>query len=66
MCNLGNDIYAIGGYNRFRLKTAEKYDSLNDSWQRIADMDKFRSHTTSVAVGNKIMVLGGIAHFTKL
>ena len=25
-------------------------------------MEKFRSHTTSLAVGNKIMVLGGNVH----
>lgn len=56
----GGSIYAVGGYNRFRLKTAERYDVASDRWERIADMDKFRSHTSSVAVGGKIVVLGGM------
>ncbi|KAK7482772.1 hypothetical protein BaRGS_00025938, partial [Batillaria attramentaria] len=52
-------IYAVGGFNNFRLTTVECYDPRSDRWTHVAPMEKFRSHHKVLVMDNKIWAIGG-------
>ena len=52
-------IVVSGGYNDDgRLDTVEAYDHVADTWTNMPDMTQFRCHHKSVAVKNKLFVIG--------
>ena len=54
-----NKIYALGGSDEFRLKTAEVYDTGMDQWTAIADMNHHRTYFCALSNDKGIYVLGG-------
>lgn len=58
---LGDSLYALGGHDGENyLKSAERYDILNDCWyQDVADMQSERTSIGVVALNNYIYAIGG-------
>ena len=52
-------IIVSGGYNNGSLNTVEAYDHVGDTWENMANMVKERFGHKSVAVKNKLFVIGG-------
>lgn len=57
----GSFIYVFGGYDRYRLRTAEVYDMYDFNWTRLTNMENYRAHFCAVngRDENYIFVLGG-------
>ena len=56
----GGRVVVSGGRNSFgRLKTVEAYDPVGDTWENIPNMVNERICHKSVAVKNKLFVIGG-------
>ena len=60
-CVFEGSIVASGGYNNYngRLETVEKYDHAADTWTNMPGMVQTRCYHKSVAVRNKLFVVGG-------
>eukprot|EP01018_Ginkgo_biloba_P026742 Gb_38205 [translate_table: standard] len=57
---IGDLIYVAGGQGRIRfLDTAEVYDSKNDVWQPISNLNCVRSSCCGVTLNNQFWVIGG-------
>ena len=52
-------IVVSGGYNREILNTVEAYDHVGDTWENLPNMIIGRDGHKSVAVKNKLFVMGG-------
>ncbi|CAM4550616.1 unnamed protein product [Lepidochelys kempii] len=65
---LDNALYVLGGKHyygvRDTLATAFRYDPVQDSWQRLADMPSARSSFPAVGVAGRIYALGGSSEDT--
>jgi len=61
--NIGNKIYAIGGFRDDTLSwnRVEVYDVSSDTWTRVADMPTSRRYPAACVYDGKIYVMGGIS-----
>ena len=65
----GSHLYLFGGNISHREKyvaTAERFDTVENKWEEIADMQEGRSCAFGVATENKIFVTGGLRDRTRL
>ena len=65
----GSHLYLFGGNISHREKyvaTAERFDTVKNKWEEIADMHEGRSCAFGVATENKIFVAGGLRDRTRL
>ena len=65
----GSHLYLFGGNISHREKyiaTAERFDTMKNKWEEIADMHEGRSCAFGVATENKIFVAGGLRNGTRL
>ena len=65
----GSHLYLFGGNISHREKyvaTAERFDTVKNKWEEIADMHEGRMHAFGVATENKIFVAGGLCNGKKL
>ena len=65
----GSHLYLFGGNISHREKyvaTAERFDTVKNKWEEIADMHEGRSCAFGVATENKIFVAGGLRNGTRL
>ena len=65
----GSHLYLFGGKISHREKyvaTAERFDTVENKWEEIADMHEGRSCAFGVATENKIFVTGGLRDRTRL
>ena len=53
-------IVVSGGYNREILNTVEAYDHVGDTWENMPNLINTRFCHKSVAVKNKLFVIGGL------
>ncbi|KAL9979575.1 hypothetical protein ACROYT_G017253 [Oculina patagonica] len=53
---MGNDLYVLGGLEK---RQARRFDTVENKWERIADMEKERTNACGVAADGKIFVAGG-------
>nr|XP_023695278.1 kelch-like protein 33 [Paramormyrops kingsleyae] len=60
---LGGQVYIAGGCDYYAkgdtLKSAYRYDPVQNTWQRLADMHEFRSNFSLVVRGEKLYAMGG-------
>lgn len=61
-CALNNYIYVVGGIlgPPGPIKTTYRYDILNDTWERMADMHKRRRSIGLVTIDGKLYAFGGV------
>ncbi|KAK6291876.1 hypothetical protein J4Q44_G00376610 [Coregonus suidteri] len=56
-------LYVIGGCEFYAktdtLKSAYRFDPMQDSWQRLADMQEYRSNFSVVVRGDRLYAIGG-------
>ncbi|XP_024290265.2 kelch-like protein 33 [Oncorhynchus tshawytscha] len=56
-------LYVIGGCEFYTktdtLKSVYRYDPMQDSWQRLADMQEYRSNFSVVVWGDRLYAIGG-------
>uniref|UniRef100_A0A4W5LN51 Si:ch211-63p21.8 n=1 Tax=Hucho hucho TaxID=62062 RepID=A0A4W5LN51_9TELE len=56
-------LYVIGGCEFYTktdtLKSVYRYDPMQDSWQRLADMQEYRSNFSVVVRGDRLYAIGG-------
>ena len=50
-----NAVYIIGGH--YTMHTVAEYD--NDQWRRLPDLRQGRRGHGSIAIGNRVVVIGG-------
>ena len=65
----GSHLYLFGGKIPFRevyVVKAERFDTVKNKWEEIADMQEGRSCAFGVATENKIFVTGGLRNGTRL
>ena len=65
----GSHLYLFGGRIRHReeyVAKAQRFDTVENKWEEIADMHEGRSDAFGVATENKIFVAGGLRSGTKL
>ena len=63
----GSHLYLFGGSIRHReVAKAQRFDTVENKWEEIADMHEGRSDAFGVATENKIFVAGGLRNGTKL
>ena len=63
----GSHLYLFGGSIRHReVAKAQRFDTVENKWEEIADMHEGRSDAFGVATENKIFVAGGLRDGTKL
>ena len=65
----GSHLYLFGGkipYREVYVATAERFDTVKNKWEEIADMHEGRSCAFGVATENKIFVTGGLRDRTRL
>ena len=65
----GSHLYLFGGkipYREVYVVKAERFDTVKNKWEEIADMQEGRSCAFGVATENKIFVTGGLRNGTKL
>ena len=63
----GSHLYLFGGSIRHReVAKAQRFDTVENKWEEIADMHEGRSDAFGVATENKIFVAGGLRSGTKL
>ena len=63
----GSHLYLFGGSIRHReVAKAQRFDTVENKWEEIADMHEGRIHAFGVATENKIFVAGGLRSGTKL
>ena len=63
----GSHLYLFGGRIRHReVAKAQRFDTVENKWEEIADMHEGRSDAFGVATENKIFVAGGLRNGTKL
>ena len=65
----GSHLYLFGGnisHTEKYVATAERFDTVENKWEEIADMHEGRMHAFGVATENKIFVAGGLRSGTKL
>ena len=65
----GSHLYLFGGKIPFRevyVVKAERFDTVKNKWEEIADMHEGRMHAFGVATENKIFVAGGLRNGKKL
>ena len=65
----GSHLYLFGGKIPFRevyVVKAERFDTVKNKWEEIADMQEGRSCAFGVATENKIFVAGGLRNGTRL
>jgi N-acetylneuraminic acid mutarotase len=66
---VGRYVYVVGGFEREGQRTTaavERYDIERDRWKRVSDMPIALNHTTAVAHGGRVYVMGGYASATGL
>ena len=54
-------IVVSGGYHNDSLNTVEAYDHVGDTWENMPNMTNGRFRHKSVAVKNKLFVIGGLS-----
>ena len=54
-------IVVTGGYFNGRLNTVEAYDHIGDTWENMPNMINIRFGHISVAVNNKLFIIGGLS-----
>jgi N-acetylneuraminic acid mutarotase len=60
---MAGDLYATGGWNggdNNRLRSAEKYLPLSDTWSAVAALPEVRTNHAAVAVGLAMYLVGGV------
>ena len=59
--NIGNDIYVIGGMDRFGdpMDVVEVYDVKKNSWKSVSSLPRALHHTAAASFNGKIYVVGG-------
>ena len=65
----GSHLYLFGGWIPLRgvyVVKAERFDTVKNKWEEIADMHEGRMHAFGVATENKIFVAGGLRDGKKL
>ena len=63
----GSHLYLFGGSIRHReVAKAQRFDTVENKWEEIADMHEGRSDAFGVATENKIFVTGGLRDRTRL
>ena len=65
----GSHLYLFGGWIPLRgvyVVKAERFDTVKNKWEEIADMQEGRSCAFGVATENKIFVTGGLRNGTRL
>ena len=65
----GSHLYLFGGkipYREVYVVKAERFDTVKNKWEEIADMHEGRMHAFGVATENKIFVAGGLRDGKKL
>ena len=65
----GSHLYLFGGkipYREVYVVKAERFDTVKNKWEEIADMQEGRSCAFGVATENKIFVTGGLRNGTRL
>jgi kelch-like protein 19 len=60
--SLDQYVYAIGGYDsNSQLKTVERFDTENNTWEFVANMKSPRSALSCAVLGGKIYAIGKAA-----
>ena len=65
----GSHLYLFGGkipHREVYVAKAQRFDTVENKWEKIADMHEGRSDAFGVATENKIFVAGGLRNGTKL
>ena len=52
-------VFVSGGFNNIQLNNVEAYDHIDDSWSNMPNMIERRHHHRSVAIKNKLFIIGG-------
>ncbi|XP_012988365.2 kelch-like protein 33 [Esox lucius] len=65
---MGGQLYVVGGCEFYvrgdMLKSTYRYDPMQDKWQRLADMQEYRSNFTVVVRENCLYAIGGDTDIT--